>query len=522
MPGRRRLHSFARLPVSGPPIACSACPSSPRRPPYDRCSCDESRQALGLIRVERESPRRVDDRRARRDRLVQRGRHPVPAGPAARPRGVQAGRRAAPRRLCRSGRQRRAVHAGGIARYGEEVVLYRPPQPALPAAWKDVRARSARIRPAVPLDAVALMRLYASATPELVQRLEAIRLSDWERQGGNWRVPRSSLAPILRFADVEAFVQEAPGGGRDGTELDAFVQVGVAKEDQPHYLKVVARPGADVEDIVGFALGSIADRTGTAAGRDQECSRPFGPTNHPSIADWKKRGSIRSPLSRCSWKETLVASPNRPSCRPASAKEAIVGSADHRRESIDDLSALFASLPPEIVDAVHALPDKEALIEVVLDLGRRPEARFPDSEEMLLDREITELDIGHVVDRIGAFGGRQPGRHRANAAPHLRDPQPDRQDRRAHLPGRPGRLRHDRDHRRPRRVRESRSCSWAGPASARRRCSARPPASSPTTSTSGWSSSTPRTRSPATATFRTRRSAAPGACRCRRRRSSTR
>ena len=78
--------------------------------------------------------------------------------------------------------------------------------------------------------------------------------------------------------------------------------------------------------------------------------------------------------------------------------------ADRRRESIDDLDALLASLPPEIVDAVHALPEKEALIEVVLDLGRRPEARFPDSEVMLLDREISESDIAHVVDHIGTFG----------------------------------------------------------------------------------------------------------------------
>ncbi len=81
-----------------------------------------------------------------------------------------------------------------------------------------------------------------------------------------------------------------------------------------------------------------------------------------------------------------------------------MGPADRRRESIDDLGALFASLPPEIVAAVHELPDKEALIEVVLDLGRRPEARFPDSETTLLDREISEADIAHVVDHIGTFG----------------------------------------------------------------------------------------------------------------------
>jgi stage III sporulation protein SpoIIIAA len=77
---------------------------------------------------------------------------------------------------------------------------------------------------------------------------------------------------------------------------------------------------------------------------------------------------------------------------------------DERRESIDDLDALLAALPPEIVDAVHLLEDKQALIEVVLDLGRQPEARFPDSEVTLLDREITEVDIAHVVDHIGTFG----------------------------------------------------------------------------------------------------------------------
>jgi stage III sporulation protein SpoIIIAA len=77
---------------------------------------------------------------------------------------------------------------------------------------------------------------------------------------------------------------------------------------------------------------------------------------------------------------------------------------DRRRESIDDLDALLIALPREIVEAVHALPDKQALIEVVLDLGRRPEARFPNSEVTLLEREIGEADIAHVVDHIGTFG----------------------------------------------------------------------------------------------------------------------
>jgi hypothetical protein len=149
----------------------------------------------------------------------------------------------------------------GFIRYGEEQILFRPATGPLPEPWTDAAAAKARIQPAQTADALALHRLYTAATPGPVARLEAIRLPDWERQGTHSRVPRSSLAPILRFADVEAFTQLAPGGGKDGTMLDGFIQVGVAKEDQPHYLKVVMRPDADATDLVSFGLGIIAART---------------------------------------------------------------------------------------------------------------------------------------------------------------------------------------------------------------------------------------------------------------------
>ena len=148
----------------------------------------------------------------------------------------------------------------GFMRYGEERVLYRAPGEPLPAALSDEDAAAAGIRPASPLDALPLSRLYSSVTPKPVQRLESVRVLDWERQGRDWRVPRSSLAPILRFADVEAFVLQSPGGGNDGTQLDGFVQVGVAKEDQPHYLKVLARPDADIVPLLRYSLGVIAAR----------------------------------------------------------------------------------------------------------------------------------------------------------------------------------------------------------------------------------------------------------------------
>ncbi len=81
-----------------------------------------------------------------------------------------------------------------------------------------------------------------------------------------------------------------------------------------------------------------------------------------------------------------------------------MGSQDRRRETMDDLDVLLAALPPEIVAAIHALPDRETLIEVVLDLGRCPEVRYPSTEVKLLDREVVEADLQYVVDHIGSFG----------------------------------------------------------------------------------------------------------------------
>ncbi|HEX7224026.1 MAG TPA: R3H domain-containing nucleic acid-binding protein [Candidatus Limnocylindria bacterium] len=62
------------------------------------------------------------------------------------------------------------------------------------------------------------------------------------------------------------------------------------------------------------------------------------------------------------------------------------------------------ALPPEICDRLRGLANRTDLLEVVMDLGRRPQARFTTGEEDLLDREITEADIAHVIDHIGVFG----------------------------------------------------------------------------------------------------------------------
>jgi hypothetical protein len=149
----------------------------------------------------------------------------------------------------------------GFARYGDEHLMFRPPFAALPPPFTEREAGESGIRPVGSTDAVALYRLYNAVTPPPVQRLEMHRIADWERQGAGPLMPRSSLTPILRLADVESFVQEAPEGAADPTSLQGFVQIGVAKEDQPHYLRVLVRPGADGSALIRFGLGVINART---------------------------------------------------------------------------------------------------------------------------------------------------------------------------------------------------------------------------------------------------------------------
>ena len=71
---------------------------------------------------------------------------------------------------------------------------------------------------------------------------------------------------------------------------------------------------------------------------------------------------------------------------------------------VDDLETLVEALPPHIQAPLRERGDMSELLEVVLDLGRHPEARFPGLEEVLVPLEVTEADIQHVVDRIGVFG----------------------------------------------------------------------------------------------------------------------
>nr|WP_290225413.1 R3H domain-containing nucleic acid-binding protein [Trichocoleus desertorum] len=71
----------------------------------------------------------------------------------------------------------------------------------------------------------------------------------------------------------------------------------------------------------------------------------------------------------------------------------------------DDLQKLLKILPSEIQQVLEQHPERDRLVEVVLDLGRRPEARFPHGAEYLAEQIVTRTQIQDCIDRLGDFGG---------------------------------------------------------------------------------------------------------------------
>jgi stage III sporulation protein SpoIIIAA len=72
--------------------------------------------------------------------------------------------------------------------------------------------------------------------------------------------------------------------------------------------------------------------------------------------------------------------------------------------NLDDLQKLLDILPTELQQRLHHHPQRDELVEVVLDLGRLPEARFPNGSEYLSEVNVTLDQLNDCIDRIGQFG----------------------------------------------------------------------------------------------------------------------
>jgi stage III sporulation protein SpoIIIAA len=76
-----------------------------------------------------------------------------------------------------------------------------------------------------------------------------------------------------------------------------------------------------------------------------------------------------------------------------------------RQTITSNIDLLLETLPLHIQQSLDQGPDdKEDLLEIIMDLGRLPEARYRGRERFLSDHEVSQEDIDHVIDRIGIFG----------------------------------------------------------------------------------------------------------------------
>nr|QCI05660.1 hypothetical protein [Cryptopleura ramosa] len=71
----------------------------------------------------------------------------------------------------------------------------------------------------------------------------------------------------------------------------------------------------------------------------------------------------------------------------------------------DDLEKFFKILPDFVREPLEKHHNQEFLIEVVMDLGRRPEARFPDGPEYLSSSIVSWHDLNFSIKKIGYFSG---------------------------------------------------------------------------------------------------------------------
>ena len=69
----------------------------------------------------------------------------------------------------------------------------------------------------------------------------------------------------------------------------------------------------------------------------------------------------------------------------------------------DDFDILRSTLPPRIRSAIDDYGNSSRLLEIVLDLGRKPAARYIDKEIDLSDTEVTEADLRQLIDELGEF-----------------------------------------------------------------------------------------------------------------------
>ena len=80
-----------------------------------------------------------------------------------------------------------------------------------------------------------------------------------------------------------------------------------------------------------------------------------------------------------------------------------IGGDGRDREQVE-LDLVLNVLPPGVANVLRTREDLDQLLEVVLDLGRLPEARFVSGDADLDQSPVTIGDLENVIERVGDFG----------------------------------------------------------------------------------------------------------------------
>ncbi len=87
---------------------------------------------------------------------------------------------------------------------------------------------------------------------------------------------------------------------------------------------------------------------------------------------------------------------------PPARETAVV--AARQTQITDNLDLLLGGLPPHLRTMLERHANLDQLLEIVLDLGRRPEARFPSEVFALDETFVSRETLQYITERVGAFG----------------------------------------------------------------------------------------------------------------------
>lgn len=133
------------------------------------------------------------------------------------------------------------------------------------------------------------------------------------------------------------------------------------------------------------------------------------------ITQWSSAGSanLRPVQLRPGHRSIATAKPSRVQCiahdaaPEAVAEDPATFTAPHQSEDweqeIEESLKLVALLPPSVASVLENHPQLFELLEVVMDLGRPPIARFPSGDVKLTEDNVTLEDIQYAVDQVGVL-----------------------------------------------------------------------------------------------------------------------